>query len=54
MEGIIGTSGMFTRDYRRKVEQDAASDTRATLRFMAKTDAKLRAVLINVGLLDRG
>lgn len=48
---VVGTSGAFTREHRREYEKLAALATIETLREMSLSDAKLRAVLVKVGLL---
>lgn len=49
---LVGTSGRYSRDERRELEQKAAADTRALLVKMAEFDRDLRKVLVKVGLIQ--
>ena len=48
---LIGSTGTFTRDERRAIEAQAAEATRILLIRMSEHDAKLRKVLVKVGLV---
>jgi hypothetical protein len=48
---VVGTSGLFTREYRRDMERRAAAETQLELILQAVCDPALRAVLVKVGLL---
>lgn len=48
---LIGSTGQFTRDERRELEQRAAAETQQELIRMAEHDQKLRRTLVKVGLI---
>jgi hypothetical protein len=49
---LIGSTGNFTREERRELERKAAAETQQRLIRMAEYDAKLRRVLVKVGLIE--
>jgi hypothetical protein len=48
---FVGSTGSISREERRTLEKQAAADTQATLIEMSQDDAKVRRVLIAVGLV---